>query len=62
MANCRVYLINEDQRVLSLHLLEALDHLAWHGTNIGPPVGGQGGGRGEGEGPMSLYAEQINML
>lgn len=42
-ADCRVYLINEDQWIFSLHLLKALDHLSWHGTHIGPPgVGGEG--------------------
>ena len=33
-----VYLVNQDKWVFSLNLLQALDHLPRHGTNIGPPV------------------------
>ena len=31
-------LVNQDKRVFSLNLLQALDHLPRHGTHIGPPV------------------------
>ena len=35
-----VHLVNQDKRIFSLNLLQALDHLPRHGTDIhvGPPV------------------------
>ena len=33
------HLINQNERVLSLGLLEALYDLAWHGANICPSAG-----------------------
>lgn len=41
-----VDLVNEHKRVAGGSGLEALHHLPGHGANIGPPGGGEPGGRG----------------
>mmetsp|Transcript_65080 Transcript_65080/g.152327 ORF Transcript_65080/g.152327 Transcript_65080/m.152327 type:complete len:412 (-) Transcript_65080:1501-2736(-) len=33
-----VHLVNQDQGVCGLRLFQALDHLSWHGTDIGSPM------------------------